>query len=126
MSSTRPWHLGGAVGHAHARACLQRLRRAGRPQVREPGVEAVGGLHRAGLRKQHAGAHLPGVHARQVEGHAVAGLGALDRLAVDLCGAHARPRAAGQHLQLVARCHLPAPERPRDHGARALDGERAV
>ena len=64
--------------------------------------------------------------AGQVERHALAGRGALERLVVDLDAADARAPAAGQEHELVAAADLARPQRAGDHGPGAADREHAV
>jgi hypothetical protein len=69
---------------------------------------------------------LPDRQAGQVEGHPLAGPGALGGLVVDLDGTDPRPPARWQQPDRVAAPHLPRPERAGHHRPGAADGENAV
>ena len=92
--------LARAVVDGDARAAVGRG--VGRGPV-ERDVDAEAGGRRRGPAHDHVAArHLVAPHAGQVQRHALAGLGALARLVVDLHGADARGGARGQDADLVA------------------------
>ena len=83
-------------------------------------------LERARPREHVAAVDVGHLHAGEVDRRPVAGLHPLRGRAVHLQPAHARAPPRGQQLQLVAGGDRPRHQRARDHGAEALEDERAV
>ena len=89
MSSTRPMHLTCAVMNVHPHAGLERSVVIRQPQVGDARVEAIGDRQGVGCRHDVAAGDLVLVEPRDVERHALACRGLLDRLGVHLHAPHA-------------------------------------
>ena len=118
--------LGGAVRDAHARPGCERVVVARGAEVGEPCVEAVRRLDGSRGCEEHAGPHLIGADAREVQRRAGSRRGGLDGCSVLLDAAHPHAAPDGKQLQLVVDAHRAAPKRARDDGAGAFDREGAV
>jgi hypothetical protein len=117
-------------GHPRGRLprAVVHLDPAGRvlPKV-ERGVHHVGGAQGAvAVGEDVAAGDLAHLDPHQVDGHALAGRGALHRAVVDLDPAHPRLQPTRKQGDDIAAPDRAGPQRPGDHGARALDRERPI
>ena len=114
---------GRAVEHLDEFAPAQR---SGALEQIDGDVEAVGRRGRRAGPQHAARWHLVPLDTDERNGHAAAGAGALGVRAVDLQRAHARLTAGGLNRHGLADGERARPERPRHHGADAVEGEGAV
>jgi hypothetical protein len=93
---------------------------------RQVAVEDQRGRHRSGCGDHVAARDVAALDADEVDGDALARVGALDGLVVDLHGADPDRGAGREQDQAVAGRDRSGPQGARHHGARAVDGEGAV
>ena len=95
-------------------------------KIGEVSIETVGRGDSVGRCEKIARAHLFGGKRVQVERDAMAGLGAIDALSVDLDAPYTGHASAWEHFKFVTYRNGAAPERSRDDRACAFDCENAV
>ena len=121
-----PCDLARSVRNMDARPAFEGFVGRGEAEVGEVGIEAVGRGNGVGRCEKIAWPHLFGGKRVQVERNAMAGLGAIDALSVDLDAPHSGYASARKHFKFVTYRNGAAPKRSRDDCACAFDCENAV
>ena len=121
-----PCDLARSVRNMDARPAFEGFVGRGEAEVGEVGIEAVGRGNGVGRCEKIAWPHLFGGKRVQVECNAMAGLGAIDALSVDLDAPHAGHASAREHFKFVTYRNGAAPKRSRYDCACAFDCENAV
>ena len=121
-----PCDLARSVRNMDARPAFEGFVGRGEAEVGEVGIEAVGRGNGVGRCEKIAWPHLFGGKRVQVERNAMAGLGAIDALSVDLDAPHAGHASAREHFKFVTYRNGAAPKRSRYDCACAFDCENAV
>ena len=121
-----PCDLARSVRNMDARPAFEGFVGRGEAEVGEVGIEAVGRGNGVGRCEKIAWPHLFGGKRVQVERNAMASLGAIDALSVDLDAPHTGHESAREHFKFVTYRNGAAPKRSRDDCACAFDCENAV
>ena len=121
-----PCDLARSVRNMDAHSAFKGFVGRGYAKIGEVGIEAVGHGDGVGRCEKVARAHLFGGKRVQVERDAMAGLGAIDALSVDLDAPHSGYASARKHFKFVTYRNGAAPKRSRDDCACAFDCENAV